>query len=482
MKRILTPLLAAGLLLTTAGCRKDLVYNNDGNGPETTQTDPERQSYIRVTFATDGSYRSRATTENPTEGEKRIYDFRIYVFDKESGVLEQVLEASGMEQTAPVSKTFAVKAGAKKFVTLANFSRPKNEIEDKTPAEDLYPAVTTNATTLDELLAKTVSVKAIAQMTGNSGWRLMLASRQPLEVTVSEQAATAADAQPVDIPVGPLTAKVTLILGETNNENIGYFTHGGTRYKLMQMPKTSYIVRKEGDDWTTPDDADNGEGEASKALYANGVYTGGDDYTTKTPSYMPDNRHTKPTAGNSTYMIIKGTFYPNKVYDHTGTTPWYRDDKQSGGRYWENEGGGGNTTKIENLTAFWAIFNKETHTLADSRYFHEEPDLATLFPENSDDYESVKYSESVESGKIEPISYYRVWMGDFSQQEPSKRYTVDRTKHYKITVNGINGPGYNTEKGLVADSQGNKPLETDKNLDITVEVADWNDEQIDVEM
>lgn len=468
--------LAAAMALLASGCRKEIVSGEGATGGEGVST-PATAS-MRVTFA------SGSGSESGDDGTRIFYDFRIYVFDAEDGVLEQVFEKRLSEagSVTPASETYTVGVGRKKVVALVNFATFVG-----------YPDVRIGITTLDDLLAATAAVRApeisdtkysqgIYDLTGPGQWKFCMASSVQ-EIEIKEPSDAAAAAQELSLSVARLVARVELNLDPDNSyrKDTGYFLVEPSQYTVKQMPRKSFCIYREAEGaWSTPDFSDGGTAD----LYFDGPCIKHSSKGTMNPGYLTESRHAKPMTGNSTYLLLESNFLPDVLYDKDDANPCYRNTGWQS--YWSQEASPTNhadqkgdkildTGELQREGRGFYIFRRPGELgLAYPHYFREKPSEKTA--------EEVKQECGAECEIIffpQCWSRHVIWMGDFSKQEEADRYAVSRKKCYRIRISAINGPGYSADDTPVTPDE---ELKTDREIEYTVEVLDWQDAQVDVEL
>ncbi len=169
--------------------------------------------------------------------------------------------------------------------------------------------------------------------------------------------------------------------------------------------------------------------------------------TDKKWTYCMENSNFLPREGTATMVMIKGKFTP-------GT--WLQADGTSGG-------------SATSDGTFWrvATVRSDGSKALDPGYYASSPVGAPLVPGSSDETKEIlEYPQG--------ICYYPVWLRNTNAGSGENQYTVKRNSYYKLTIDSVNGSGWNDP-----DESIDPPTPLDRQVDIVVDISVSNWTTID---
>lgn len=411
MKKILYPILAAAVVASACNKQEPLPGNGSDNGGVET-SGPGAEMTISLKVASDGP-----STKAHTSEEQALKSATAYVFN-DVGTLEAVAEFADAANTP--STTVNVSLGKKTVYVLANL------VDLPVDAVPGYAETKMQTSTIEIAAINDIIGEVDAQSFAMSGF-----------ASVDVQGATGGSANNTcSVDLTRLASKVVVTnqTADTSAErSAGRLDNISA--KAMNVAKFEYHFPYPSTNWSTPNYGNSATGDAQYFSSAKGDNAFA-AIASQAPFYVSENKVASPKKGNTTYLLLKGTFTPKKVYNADGTThkvgtqgqTFYRLRSQADGTY-------------------------------DSRYFHESPTV------DHTGYEIVTYTNG--------ISYFRVYLtGDQQNANLSERYAIKRNTLINLTLTHATGAGENTEDGAIPTDP-NTPIDETSNLTVTVTVADW---------
>lgn len=410
MKKILYPILAAAVVASACNKQEPLPGNGSDNGGVET-SGPGAEMTISLKVASDGP-----STKAHTPEEQALKSATAYVFN-DVGTLEAVAEFA--DAATNPSTTVNVTLGSKTVYVIAN-------LVDK-------PEGTVPGFAETKMQTSTIEIAAINDIIGENDARSFAMSGF---AAATVAAGTGASANTCEVSLTRLASKVVVTnqTADTSAErSAGRLDNISA--KTMNVAKFEYHFPYPSTNWSTPNYGNSATGDAQYFSSAKGD----DAFATiasQAPFYVSENKVASPKKGNTTYLLLKGTFTPKKVYNADGTThkvgtqgqTFYRLKSQADGTY-------------------------------DSRYFHESPTV------DHTGYDIVTYTNG--------ISYFRVYLtGDQQNANLSERYAIKRNTLINLTLTHATGAGENTEDGVIPTDP-ETPIAETSDLTVTVTVADW---------
>ena len=407
MKKILYPILAAAVVASACNKQEPLPGNGSDNGGVET-SGPGAEMTISLKVASDGP-----STKVQTPTEQALKSATAYVFN-DVGTLEAVAEFADAANTP--STTVNVSLGKKTVYVLANL------VDLPVDAVPGYAETKMQTSTIEIAAINDIIGEVDAQSFAMSGF-----------ASVDVQGATGGSANNTcSVDLTRLASKVVVTnqTADTSAERSAGRLDDISA-KTMNVAKNEYYFTYPSTDWSTPNYANSATG--------NTQYFNATDYSliaNSAPFYVSENKVETPREGNITYLLLKGTFTPKKVYSGDGSS--------------HRVGTQGQT--------FYRLKNQTDGTY-DSRYFYETPTVS------HDGYDVITYTDGT--------SYFRVYLtGDQQNQDLSKRYAIKRNTLINLTLTHATGAGENTEDGVIPDNP-DTPIGETSDLTVTVTVADW---------
>lgn len=409
-------LLASAFIVGFASCSNDDEIGGADLGDAV-------QTMVQVAITQSGP--ATYATEGATGPEKEVKNIKLYIFNK-----NKVLEAVENLQTS-LTKSFKLTTGMHYFYAALNtpdgllaanavtIGMPMNTFEKVITGEITYGKLT-NATT---------------------GFFMTNVDKEPVAKDLIKT--TDPTANPVTIKVGRAMAKVNAAFAPLSEIGGGKLDRTTVQYKIRNNPKKMYFMPVyEANVLKTPFFADVTPVPESN-YFPNGEYlTMGNSFATTTPSYAVENSNAIPREGNSTHLMIKGKFVPEKSY---------------------NKDGGGEANGAALNGDFWRIIKGGVFS---DKFYREQPTTTVVAGGKA-----LKYDGGV--------CYYALWVADNTQTNATAKYTVKRNNFYKVTITSVSGPGGNSEDGD-GDGDGGAITEPEEELDAetqiqaTIEILPWN--------
>lgn len=406
--KIRTILISALSLFVLASCSKDEKGTDGGRGEETTMTLIVTQEAAAPSRAFDDS-----ALEAPSTDESKISgNVKVVIFDNAKN-LEKSVDAA---VTANKTTNFKISSGKKYVYVLANI--PSAAVVDYTTGKSLED-FEKQIQTLSQADVSTPEHFFMTNVQTPEGYTIVTGVTDP----------AAENKNQVKVKIGRVAAKITVEFTATAATSEGG-TLSGLEYKVGSMAKKTYTVGQfESGQLKTPfyssatiDAADHGDEAAYKAL--------------ATVSYVLENANAEPQEGNTTRLMVKGTFTPKE---------------------WLNGTDGTVGTASADGT-FWFVVDASNNVVG---YANSDPAAGDGWAAG---HTSTKYQDGT--------SYYnKVWIMDYSESVKTKKYSVIRNHSYKVNINRINGPGSSTENGNVVDPT--DPVETETEMLADIKVLDW---------
>lgn len=412
MKKILYPILAAAVVASACNKQEPLPGNGSDNGGVET-SGPGAEMTISLKVASDGP--STKATVAGTGAENTLTSATAYVFN-DVGTLETVAEFANVATTP--STTVNVTLGNKTVYVLANFvDKPEGAVPGYAETE----------------MQRTVmQIAAINDIIGEDDARSFAMSGFAA-ATVAAGTGGAAN-NTCNVSLTRLASKVIVVNNTTDTtaeRSAGRLDDISA--KTMNVAKNEYYFPYPTA-WSTP----NYENSATDNQYISSAQ-GDATFTAianKAPFFVSENKVKTPKEGNITYLLLKGTFTPKKVYNADATS--------------HKVGVKGET--------FYRLKHKTNGTY-DNRYFYQSPTVEHA------DYDIIEYTSG--------ISYFRVYLtGDQQNANLSERYAIKRNTVINLTLTHATGAGENTENGAIPTDP-ETPIGETSNLTVTVTVADW---------
>lgn len=414
MKKILYPILAAAVVASACNKQEPLPGNGSDNGGVET-SGPGAEMTISLKVASDGP--STKATVAGTGAENTLTSATAYVFN-DVGTLETVAEFANVATTP--STTVNVTLGNKTVYVLANFvDKPEGAVPGYAETE----------------MQRTVmQIAAINDIIGEDDARSFAMSGFAA-ATVAAGTGGAAN-NTCSVSLTRLASKVVVVnntADTTAERSAGRLDNISA--KTMNVAKNEYYFTYPSTSWSTPnyDASEVGDAEYFNSANGDAAFS---PIASKAPFYVSENKVQTPKKGNITYLLLKGTFTPKKVYNADGTT-----------------------SRVGNQGETFYRLKHNTNGTYDAKYYYETP--ATV----PTDYSTVEYQNG--------ISYYRVYLtGDQQNQNLSERYSIQRNTLINLTLTHATGAGENTEAGAIPTDP-ETPIGETSNLTVTVTVADW---------
>lgn len=483
MKKVFILFAALGLAATS--CSTDELGNGPGNpeGPGTEST-PEGNLTIRLLAAADATEGGEGAA---VAGDKTIKNLQIYVFNAETGLLELQHNISKSEGITDPSLT--VSAGKKNIVLLANYDK-KVAFPVLEPQIDAYGPFTTEKTV--PLRAEKTAQASLSGIETENGYPMsgtvseftVTEGNSTCEITLKRYAAKVTIDNPLETEGDKKVAKVT---GE-----LGNFT--ATDVKRGNIAENFWMIPHGGDtDWTTPlsEKAQDAAGQTpSQTVTTDGEYytpaENNDWHTIGLERLFSENKPLKSadgsgvSKGSTSYIVVRGTFKPNKnMYGSSGTK--HKID----GKQWDDDNsayyGNGYTTgntffRILKADGTWY---KDAFYNGDPRQVNSGQSAWDQITENKDGWHVVEFTSAQ--------CYYRIFLTRNNTGEadmgPGNEYyhAVRRNDWFKINMTQVNDTGWNTETGMkdtdntpTNPEKPTDPVEPVSELKFQITVAPWD--------
>ena len=410
-------LMAAALMVGFTSCS-----NDDVTGGENPVNGEKTMARITLTQSAVGTY-APANSEVPTTAEKEVKTAMLYIFNA-SQVLEETVPLT-VNAGAAESKVFELTTGTHYFYASVN-------------APAAVPAIA-KGTALATVEKTLIDVAAIADLTDPANGFFMTNVSKPLGVNIvqsSEADAQAGLKNDVKIQVGRAVTKVNVEFAPLTQTG-GVLSNA--EYKVKNNPiKMFFMPVFNAGKLETPffNDA-----TVTLTNYFHNSTLIAADGQPASASYAMENSNENPKKGNATYVMVKGTFTPEKTYD--------------------KDGGNENAAPTTGDT-FWRI-ERADGTYMDKLYF-ENPSGGTEMTAAGAGAQILEYTNGE--------SFYGLWLADNSiTGDKVAKHTVKRNSYYYVVVTSVSGPGANTEEGVVTDPE--EQIDAETFIKASIEILDW---------
>lgn len=404
-------LMSAFAVMALASCSKEPAPIN----PEDLVEGESTMATVRIIQAVSSRV-APGGAATPTATEAKVSDACIYIFNTNNVLEKKVILLPGT-----MKSTFEISAGTKKFLVAANYG-----------AADNYPGAIG-----DQLSVVSKNVKTVGAMTESttadhywmSNTDLVKAFINAKVTQAQAEAGNTAATNYVSIPIGRTVAKIACDFAAGDNDADqpgGRLTN--VSYTVRTIAKKSYLQPfPEGTLWETPNFNDASVVPADY-LFGTPATNPADFKAAGTPSvpctsffYATENRNKSPKVGNTTHLIVKGTFTPKVTQDASGQN---------------NQPGVAGAT-------FWRVVIN--NAFADG-YFREKPNQAGIdFAIGAPGV--VSPTDDVLVEYVGGASFYRMVIADNKQTDPSLKNAIKRNTLYWVTITSVSGSGANAEDG-----------------------------------
>lgn len=422
--RIKTTWAIALVAMAMSSCsQEDIDGEVKGNGTQKTMATIQLSQSVSTMAAPP-------TAKAPTAEEKAITDAKLYVFNG-TKVLEKVVDLGTTGK-----QTFEITDGTKYFYAAVNFGTQ-------------YPTVALGDP-MNDVLKKVITIATVADATTASKfWMTNTADVSALINAGVDQATAEAGTTPahnyVKIGVGRAAAKVACDFIAADNDAdqpTGRLTSVNYKVKnvLTKMYFQPYPVAPTA--WSAPN-YDAATVNEADYIDAGATFKAAGTSTTHCDAffYATENKNKAPKQGNTTYLVIEGTFTPSVTLDADGKTP--------------QAGVAGKD--------FWRVTNADGTTFANG-YYRAEPTTVAAEAVAGAGAQVVEYT----GGK----SYYRMWIADNSQAELEDKYAMKRNHFYWVSITSVAGAGWNTEEDATP-TEPTDPIEVETWMKGEIEILDW---------
>lgn len=261
-----------------------------------------------------------------------IKDATVYLFGgRNAGVLERIIEFSEKDFSKEAKRIEQVTAGTKRILVVANKNKiSPNVVEGQTRIEDLLTTQVSLGTTKAPDTSFSVEDVLYSKDRGFLMSNTMNDTQQLYilkEGVSAEDASRASGSNHITLTVRRVAAKVNVQTTGTLNVqpgdvNSAWGTLENMQYSVQNILNTCYLFQNNMDDYwgvVSPlffQFSDRGSiAEEVKNYYYNNTHSGGTaDYlpvTAGSEFYVAENSVRNPLLGNTTFLLIKGTFVWN---------------------------------------------------------------------------------------------------------------------------------------------------------------------------
>lgn len=439
-------LVAALAVLAFASCSKE-GSNNQTDG---------KKAYI--SFGITQSAVTRAS-EAPTPDESVMGDWTIYIFNAAQSLIKVV------DVAAPATVTDAIELTAAKHYFLFAVNKPG------TP--NAAPAIALNES-IDavemKLMENFATMAPITTDNGSGGTDFYITNVKREEIVlVSGTTSSTPQTATIQVGRGMVKARLNPTTSATQTGN-GQLLSATVKYLGANNPDAMYAFPHR-----------NTNGQLLSPYFADATVTTSQYFPTlqtvmtgwETPSttagdgiYMMENSNNVPKQGNSSFLLIEGSYEP---------ATWVKKDGTDAGAYTANttfyrvgkKVNPGTNDKIASFLPY--ILSEDIATNAEMEAF-----LEFANPDGHADPTGLYTAEVAKYGVeeyVNGVTYYALYLGDQSLSTSTARYTVARNYLYNVTVNEITGPGFGDPGSVIPDPE--KPLEEQAFLKVTISVAPW---------
>ena len=445
MKKLLTAALAAAVVLTS--CSKE--NPNDVNGGNGQVTETYALLTIKQSTAPAVS-RAGDPSVDAARGEGKINKATIYIFDTNKNL--EVIETFDANAT---SKEVLITTGAHYF--LAAINSPSTGMPTGIKKGDHISVVE----------PKIVSVSAMSSIASNDNFFMTNIDGPKVHNIVAKGGQGAVDNDnKVTIQIGRAMAKVNVSLASNVNQPNGELKNaaaGDVQYLIAGNPNQMYLFPVyDGTQLTSPY-FNNTYVHASHAANYFPQISSTDKYTDISSMLsnqgvavyaMENSNKATPKFGESSYVILTGTYKPNKWFDadnvEEATAPDFGDTFYRIGVL------NSTTGKVESFTG---------NILSEEPTDEQLRALLGLTPLTGDisGHSIVEY----ENGR----TYYGLWLAhnDITDDYVAK-HTVARNTFFNVTINEITGPGFN-KPDLIPDPEA--PIVVSAYIEASISVTEW---------
>jgi len=437
-------LVAAMALLAFMSCSKE--------GPNNQQDG--KKAYI--SFGITQSAVTRAS-EAPTAGEAVMGDWTIYVFNSAQSLIKIVDVAS------PATVTDAIELTATKHYFLFAVNKPG--------APNAAPAIALNENIDDvemKLMENFATIAPITTANGSGGTDFYITNVKREEIVLNS-GTTESTPQTATIQVGRgmVKARLNPTTSATQTGN-GQLLSATVKYLGAGNPDAMYAFphRNTNGQLLSPYFTDATVTMSQYFPTLQTVMTGWENPSSASGDgiYMMENSNNVPKQGNSSFLLIQGSYEPatwvlkdgTDAGAYTANTTFYRVGKKVDP---------GTNDKIASFLPY--ILSEDITTNSEMEAFLDFVDPDGLGAGN---YTTEVPKYGVEE-YVNGVTYYALYLGDQSLSTSTARYTVARNYLYNVTINEITGPGYGDPGNVIPDKE--KPLEEEAFLKVTITVAPW---------
>ena len=451
---------AAALVVGLAGCKSDEPNGDDGIVPN------KNKAYATIKLSA-GNMTARANQDPSvqTPDENAIDDATVFIFDAGKTLESVVSFASG--STATSGEVFETTDGTHYFYVAIN-----------KPAA--FPASIPVGTTMAAFEKMIINIAAVSDITTAGKFYMTNVETPDAEVLADWDGTGSAPASnEISINVGRGMAKVNVEYPSTATQPASGVL-SDVKYAVIGNPKQMFtmpVIRKAPLDLIgtleTPFFTDNSTPNTltmtdyfpviaptsvTADLAGLNVVLGptANDIETKAQStakanYTIENSNRVPSFGNSTYVLLQGTFAPNAWVDVDGNS----------------------SAATADGTFYRVYYTSGTDKIYSDKFFD---DLLTQ-PQIDAEITAMGLDPLVQVGSVakytEGICYYGIWLADQSiaTAKAYDRFTVKRNNYYYVYINDVSGPGSNEPGDVIPDPE--KPIITNININVSINILNW---------
>ncbi|WP_163215319.1 Mfa1 family fimbria major subunit [Bacteroides sp. 519] len=395
------------------------------------------------------STRAISLSSTPTAAESVINKATLYIFNASKRLVKQV-------DFAPTTnvKTVELTTGTHYFHALVNHPGTAPVFS----ANSTLAAVTAH-------LNNEIPLTNIGFITtGPSGFLMSTLGDPVAKNLVEATEAEAATKNPVELKVGRAMAKLKTLFEATDRATQQPATGvlGNVKYQGANNPNKMYALpnyvgtQLEAPYFTTYSDPNVvDQTKYFPTLPGDFTMTTGwvnADGAESNIVYLVENSNKTPKEGNSTFVLLKGTFSPEATYCYNGA-----DGTELG-------------SAIPTGTTFWCAATADKKIVYKKKFFNSAPTSAVLAALTTNLNDGNTYTEIIEYNNGE--AYYAFFLQDELQSTRVAKFTTARNNYYGVTINSVSDLGANTPKGVVPDKE--TPLGAKAWVQGTITILNWS--------
>lgn len=393
----------------------------------------------------------------------------LFIFNESSKVLENKFKVKPKD--GKTQFTELVTAGRKKIYAIANPTLTmKRQIEEMVPKS--------STSTMDKFVQLTFVAKDSAALDSlmPSADTMPMASIDSTNVCTLIAGVSASDAEQVGndnhiaLQLKRMVARTSLsiIKAEYANGKAGIVADS-TYYSVRNQSKNTYLIQNKGTgvvksptyDYTDAHYIKNGQ-----LLFGEYFFKDTDVNIKHDKSlYVAENTSFSFLKGAAPYILLHSRYIPERIVTDASFDVATQTVKYT---YKDTPGADDVKTMVVSKSSVDEALLPNGLCFVGKNIFEKAVQAATT---NKKDF-TAAYTDYSNG------SYYRINLGETSGG--STTYGTERNKSYKVNVNSVTGPGWNTEDA--ANETPTDPVDQKTYLNVSITVADWEDVEQDVDL